>query len=201
MSCCRRKQRGVSLLEALIAVALLSGLTLLLAPAVAGAMRASNEVLSRAAARENHRIVSEALRQILQNAVIMDSAQAGLRIEGDKKSLHVVSLAGSSQARVFTLKIEDSALIGQIAALSDRTRVLEETRILEAGAMQFSYFGRATPNAPLSWAATWKGALPPQIVRLETSNEGDKSTFHDVHVAARGPLHCAFDTVSRRCRS
>jgi general secretion pathway protein J len=196
-------QKGVSLLEALIAVALLAGLAVLLTPALVGAMRASNSVLERAANREDNRIVEDALVQILDNSVVMDASDPDLRIGGDESLLRVISLAGANEARRFTLRIENGALTGAIAPLIDDGAPAQTTQILGAGALEFSYYGRQAEDAPLNWSRKWDSASPPQIIRLETAakEEGGGNIIHEIHIAARSPLHCAFDTVSRRCRN
>jgi prepilin-type N-terminal cleavage/methylation domain-containing protein len=199
----RANQRGVTLLEALIAVALLAALATMLSPAVYGAMRMSSAVLGAAGTREQRRTVDDALTAILSNAVVMTAADADMMMRGDAKSLQAVSLAGSGVARRFLLTIDGGRLSGEIAPLIDDERGSERVEIVSEGALRFSYYGRASENAPLAWTGQWRNARPPAVVRFEMAAEKADATdlVFDIYVAAAGPLHCEFDPVSRRCRS
>jgi general secretion pathway protein J len=202
MTDAKKRQRGVSLLEALIAVALLAALASMLAPAMHNALRLSTITLRDAEARESHRIAEDALSQILSKALLIDPGELDLRITGDDARLRVASLAGSATARRFSLQIENGRLTGDIETLLGEGNENETTEILAAGAIGFSYYGRATPDAPLGWTSKWSGALPPALVRLQMreSDGPDAITSIEIPVNVRGPLHCAFDPVSRRCR-
>ena len=202
MTGAKQRQRGVSLLEALIAVALLAGLASMLAPAVHSALKLSAGTLQQAEYRESSRIVHDALSQIVSNALLIDPGNEGLRMRGDASQLQIVSLAGSSTARRFSLLIENGRLTGDIDTLLERDEANETTEILSEGALGFSYYGRATPDAPLGWTNRWSGAHPPALVRLQVreNNKPGVATSIEIPVTARGPLHCAFDPVSRRCR-
>ena len=202
MSCARKRQRGVTLLEALIAVALLAALAATLAPPVHNTLRLSSTTLGAAKRNESLRIAENALTQVLSNAVIMDAGEAEFRIFGDRQSLNVTSLAGGSVARRFSLTIADGRLIGALSLLHADNDERDHTEILDRGALGFSYYGRTRDDAPLRWSQKWNSARPPQIVRLELANTdaSEANTIIEVPITIGAPLHCAFDPVSRRCR-
>lgn len=200
----QRRQRGTTLLEALIAVALLAALSAALAPAVHAALRTSSAVVAKAEQRESARIAEDALARILSNAIVMDNAAPDLRLKGDASSLDVVSLAGGSVARRFSLTIDRGRLTGEIRPLLDHDDGRQVTEILPAQAKSFSYYGRRTPDAPLAWSDRWDGALAPLLIRFELENTtmaGISGRRFEFAVTSGGPLHCQFDPVSRRCRS
>jgi hypothetical protein len=203
MTARRQSQRGVTLLEALIAVALLAGIATLLAPAVYGALRASSAVIVIADANEQRRIVDDALTAIVSNAVVMSAADADTLMRGDDRSFETISLAGSGVARRFVLSIEGGRLLGEITPLVGGDDETERVEIASEGALRFSYYGRATEDAPPVWSGRWRSDRPPSIIRFEMSaGKSDEANFiFDIGVAGSGPLHCEFDPVSRRCRS
>lgn len=203
MNVARHRQRGISLLDALIAVALLAALATLLTPSLYGALRTSASVLRSAHTNEARRIVEETLTQILSNAVTLSRDDKDLLIKGDSKSFRAISLAGGGIARRFSLSIDNGKLLGEVAPLIESTAPPQQTEILAAGALRFSYYGRATDKAPLVWSDRWDSVYPPQIIRFEMTQDepNSETTIFDTAVQARGPLHCAFDPVSRRCRN
>lgn len=198
----RTRQKGVTLLEALIAVALLAMLASMLAPALRSAIRASTGVVNEARLQEERRIAKDALTQILSNAVILESNDARL-FKGDNQSFRVASLAGGAIIRDFSFEVSGGRLIGEIRPLLDRNNAGDVVEILQTGAVGFSFYGRVSDDAPLAWSPRWDAPRPPLLVRFDYRSEDPERTIHSLEfgVHAREPLHCAFDTVSRRCRS
>lgn len=198
----RQKQRGVTLLEALIAVALLAMLSALLAPALSQGLRASRIVLEDASTKETGRVLENSFRQILSNAILMES-KTELALKGDAQSLQLASLAGGSIARHFTLEIINGRLTGDIAPLLGDETPDQSVEILQRGAVAFSYYGRVNDDAPLAWSSRWNAARPPLLVRIEARLDPDSQMTRgfEFPIQARELLHCAFDPVSRQCRS
>ncbi len=196
------KQRGYSLVEALIATALLAGLASALAPAVFGSIRISSTVLQDGKNREAVRIVDGALTQIFSNSVLLTNSEPQLRFEGAPNALRVVSFAGNpTAARIFELTINNGALLGNVQKLNKADAEQLSTTLFPANVSGFSYYGRATERAPVGWRKDWKGKRPPQIVRLEIVSEDDgEPIILEYALDGRAPLHCAFDPVSRKCR-
>ncbi len=199
----RLEQKGYSLVEALIAVALLAGLSSTLGPAMFSSMRISSAVLQNGKDQEALRIVDESLSSIFANAVLVSQEAPGFVLEGDARALQLVSLAGShSTARMFRLTITNESLYGEIDALNKNEATKLSTTLFEGNIRQFSYYGRPTGDAPLGWRNDWDSKQPPQLVRLEISSEDNaQPIILEYPVNAQAPLHCAFDPVSRRCRS
>lgn len=198
----RNRQRGYTLLEALISVGLLAGLAGALGPAVFGSMRVSTAILDQAEGQESLRALDEALTQIFTNAVLMSAGDNELFLQGDENTVRVASLAGDeSRARVFTLHIENGTLIGAIAPMLNGEAPKQSSELIPDGARRFSYYGRANTNAPLLWRDAWNDAAPPLLVRIElAAGEDNNSIVFDYRPAGRAYLHCRFDPVSRRCR-
>jgi|GEM_PF-4155430 len=197
------QQRGYSLVEALIATALLAGLSSALAPAVYGSIRVSSTVLQDGKDREAIRIVDESLTQIFQNSILLANDETRLRFEGQPDALRVVSFAGNhSAARIFELTIENGALLGSIQKLNKEDAEQISTSLFPENVGVFSYYGRPIDHAPIGWRKDWTATHPPQLIRLEiTSENGAEPTVLEYALNGRAPLHCAFDPVSRKCRS
>ncbi|NOX95414.1 MAG: hypothetical protein GXP04_10090 [Alphaproteobacteria bacterium] len=196
------KQRGYSLVEALIATALLAGLASALAPAVFGSIRISSAILQDGKTREAIRSVDGALTQIFSNSILLAAGEPKLRFEGAPDALRVVSFAGNpTAARVFKLTIENGALLGTIQKLDKDDDEQLSTNLFPANVSGFSYYGRATERAPIGWRKDWKGKRPPQLVRVEIKSEdGGRPVILEYALSGGAPLHCAFDPVSRKCR-
>ncbi len=196
------KQRGYSLVEALIATALLAGLASALGPAVFGSIRISSAVLQDGKSREAIRIVDGSLAQIFGNSILLAASEPQLRFEGAPDTLRVVSFAGNpTAARIFELTIENGALLGAIQKLDKDDDEQLSTNLFPANVSGFSYYGRVTERAPIAWRRDWKGNRPPQLVRIEITPEDDGGPMVlEYALNGRAPLHCAFDPVSRKCR-
>ncbi len=203
MTAASKNQRGFSLTEALIAIAVLAGLASALAPAAFGSVRASTEIVSLSAEREAARVADEALEGIFSNAVVIASDPAALRFQGRSHEISLISLAGpDATPRKFQLKIDNGALNAEIVGFADRNDEPQTTTLLRRGAAEFSFYGSPDAAGVASWTSVWNNKIPPRLVRLKVSTPNGRGLpFLEYVVTPNGPLHCAFDPVSRRCRN
>lgn len=197
-------QRGYSLLEALIAVAILAALATALAPAIHAAVRASSRILAFGRNAEDNRIAQDALSGIFGGAVNFSNDLAKPSFVGDESKVTLVSITGvDAQPQRVELSISQGRLYARLAPLDPNAPFSEPAILLSNDASAFSFYGRETSMAPPDWRGAWRAEQPPRLVRIERLNVEniDSEPALEFRVGAEAPLHCLFDPVSRRCRT
>ncbi|HXI86121.1 MAG TPA: prepilin-type N-terminal cleavage/methylation domain-containing protein [Parvularculaceae bacterium] len=187
------QNRGYSLVEALIATAILAGLAAAAAPAIHSSIRASTRLAADARGAEESRIGYDSLAGLFQRA-IDDGVRGTPAFQGDSKSLSFFAAEDLEKpADNIRLSIEGGDLI---------YRAREGTRpiVLLKDAQAFRYYG-GPENASPAWRDEWTEKEPPLLVEVTRQETEPALPLLSFFIAARAPLNCAFDQVSRKCRS
>lgn len=213
-----RDQEGFTLVEALIAIALMSLLSLL----VLGALRfgiiawqrgheVSNRVDEFAHAEAFlRRVIGNASPQFLQG----DGAKGYVEFDGRSASLRLIADPPQSLDRagriVITLSAEEKAgrnnlVISMQPELTPDQAILPEGRrilLADVGKVEFSYFGAKGSRGQPAWHSEWtrESALP-ELVRIAlSSSKEDPSSAIIVRPKIDVDVSCIYDTLTRRCR-
>jgi prepilin-type N-terminal cleavage/methylation domain-containing protein len=201
-------QRGYSLIEALIAVAILGGVAAALAPATHSAIKAATRIAASASAAEIERAGDEAMAELFAQA-ISPGASPGHAFVGAPQSIGFHALAdGEKGPRPARLTIDDDRLIlageGAARAKDDPAGAGSIGRpiILLEGVRRFRFYGVRGADHEPSWSDQWRETLPPRLVAVEFAGaaQGDAPRSKMYSLKLRAPLQCAFDQVSRQCR-
>ncbi|MEQ8176936.1 MAG: prepilin-type N-terminal cleavage/methylation domain-containing protein [Amphiplicatus sp.] len=194
-------QRGYSLIEALIAVAILAAIAAVLAPALFASVRASGRIAVFASEAEEERVARDLLKSVFDSAITLSAAPETPWFEGAPDRLKIVTLdAPADDPETAYLVIRSGVLYFASAsdiAINGDGDGTPEAMLLE-GVSRFRYYGAADEREEPAWRSSWDANAPPLLVRVERA---DADVAMDFHVAARAPLNCVFDQVSRRCRS
>lgn len=198
-------ERGLTLTEALVAVAILAALAAAIAPAVAGAIRSAARIARSSAESESLRETDALLRRLALGAVWPTAETRADVPEGDETSLRLLTFAqADGKPAIATLEITGGKLKISMApswAPEERVETILSTGLRD---LRFRYYGRETKDAPVGWRTSWHAARPPLLISLVGTRQGaDRSPRQiaiDALVGGQAPIVCEYDAVSRECR-
>lgn len=205
------KQRGFTLLELLIALALMGLLSVLLYSAFNVGVRQWESAEMRFSRIETNLAGRRALQQLLGEAypryVSTPEGRGSVAFDGTAETLTFLSLLpaalGSGEFAEMTLAVKDSYLA--LAWSLPDSDVQHQSRILgdKMQAVEFAYFGRLSGEQVHTWHSTWKEQTHlPQLVRMRWSGaESLSSEGGEIIVRPRIDVDvaCVYDPISRAC--
>jgi len=215
-----RNQEGFTLLEALVAVALLG----LLSAALAGGLRFGVDAWARGSAHSDQlsrttvvqgllrRVVGEAYPYFLSN----DPTRPYVDFEGTSESLTLLASTpvvlggvGRSRFRLSVAKhdgLSDLVMTSQaeLAAADAPSTVEKKTLLAGTASVEFAYFGKGRSEANAQWHDRWTGqSALPQLIQIQVRfPEGDTRLWPDLVIAPRitVDIGCVYDLLSKLCR-
>lgn len=194
-------QRGYTLIEALIAAAILAGIATILAPAIRASLKASARIAAFGADAEDLRIADGVLAELFAAAVDPGISAERPPFSGGPDKIELAVLFDMEAGpQIVSLQINDGKLLYRPPADGgDRSSV--DDIVLFDGVTGFRYRGRTADRESLEWRGEWTAGPPPALVevgrREGASGAPPPLTFA---VASTAPIHCLFDQVSRKCR-
>jgi general secretion pathway protein J len=182
----RRDARGFTLIEILVALALISGLLLVLFSGVSLGVTAMTRLDDQVARIEARRNLDFALRREIAAAYpASDGPMTAATFVGHATAVSFLSLAGGaapSYARVW-LMIENAPGEhgGRNLVLMRRPQAPGqwfgfERLVLARDVTRFrlDYFGATTPADPRAWHTSWEGyRAPPELIRISLALDSD----------------------------
>lgn len=198
-----RSQRGYSLIEALIAVAILAAIAAAMAPALFASVRASGRIAVFASDAEEERVARALLASVFNSAITLSVDPEEPWFKGAPDRLKLATLyapAEDPETARFVIRSGDLyfASASDIAINADDAGDDAPETLLLKDVVRFRYYGVEDEREAAAWRSSWDADAPPLLVRVERAP--DAGAAMDFHVAARAPLNCVFDQVSRRCR-
>ncbi len=202
----RMHQRGITLIESLIAMAVLAMIMALAAPLLQMTLATTARTESLYRFAEEDRTAITALRRALGRAIVPAGTKGDVVFTGRGQDLRffVYDSAGAVQELTLTTTNNDQGAALTLTMNPEGAGPVEEV-VLLAGLsdLSLSYYGTPTSDAPATWRQRWSGARLPRLVRLTMVRDirGERrEVVIDLAVPAIAPLTCAFDPVSRQCR-
>jgi len=200
----RQLQSGYTLVEALIAVAILAGVASALAPMVFTSIKAAARINSAADEAEISRVGDNALSGVVSAFILAKFAGDSAALVGEPDSIELTILLDQETGpQRIRLHLSDGRLLLTPPRALDRKsdRKPPADVVLSEGVRYFRYYGAMSAEAAPDWHARWSEPAPPLLVELVFENESEgKKRSQSFVFANRAPLHCAFDQVSRQCR-
>ncbi len=207
------RQRGMTLIEALVALALLSLLSAGLISSFQLGQLTYRQVVRFDRSNADIAITHRFVRRVLESAYPFEPEQeardrAGL--QGTAESLEVTAPAsladGGTGNRRYELRVESTGGTRNLVVSSrlDRngvsvpTSVPSEVLLANVESVEWAYAER-----PSEWLNEWVSRRPPSLVRLQVKfPDGDPRQWPDLLVTPRitDDSNCQFDVVSQNCR-
>lgn len=193
-----KQQAGFSLLEVLIAIAILAGVAMALGPAISAAARASSRIHQGAAIEEDLRSARQFFSDIIAQQLVLDSAATAITSEGFDLKLTTLDPGDMSPVAVkLTITRETPSRLVATFGDTDSTNAQTYTLLSNISDARFEFLKGA------QWRGAWNEKTPPTLIRLTGVLGGARDDHAFIFEAApqgSAPLHCQFDPVSRRCR-
>lgn len=206
------KQEGLTLLELLISMTLMSLILILLFGGLRLANRSWDAGQARAEETTEVRLVTRLLRRTLRQLVptiVQDTMGAHLAFEGMGQSLTFTAPLpahlGPGGLYVITLSLNESGDAGQLRLVahpyrpesnSDAAGPGTETVVLVEGVQEgaFTYFGSPDPTQPPAWSDRWDSPLRlPQLVRLRLTT--GSLAWPELTVALKNDVYSSFNRL------
>lgn len=203
------RQRGYSLVEALVSVALLGAIAAALAPPTYTAVRASIRLAEAANDSETDRVGEETLTQLFQRMSRLDRASSGYAFVGEPRFVSFALLKdGETGASAIDLKImADELFLFDCRLLTAASKNLREENgrtpiLLMQDVSRFRFYGPQGPDSEPAWSDRWREADPPLLVAIErsASRNAVPQPLRSYYLGSRAPVVCLFDQVIRQCR-
>ena len=212
-------QAGFTLMELLVAITLLSLLSLVLTSSLRFSLTAWARGADHADRTDQSLLVQDFLRRAIADAypyfLSTDPTRGGhVDFAGRADSLQILTLAPRAQGAVGRMRLE--LLVERTPARTDL--VAASVPELAAGATErsrkilipnvedvtLSYFGRKRSDKEATWHAVWSGepALP-QLVRIKVAlPSGDTRAWPELVIAPRiaADVSCVYDPLTKLCR-
>lgn len=198
-------QKGFSIAEILISIAILSGIVAALSPMLFVTTRTAVRVEEDSANFET-RIVSETfLRTTLEQAVTFDQKIAGAQFTGNARGLEFwAPIYNNGEFKKIKIFFSDNALKIQaphdpLIGSDQENNVKDFIVTSDLKDLKIQYWGLIDRNASYQWRSDWAGPLAPSLIRFSFINKEDKNFSVDINLSIQSPLFCQFDNVSREC--
>jgi prepilin-type N-terminal cleavage/methylation domain-containing protein len=196
MTSANPNQDGFSLLEVLIATAILASLSVMLLPTLRGAVQAEARASLLLEERAGHAVMEEVLRDVLRFSHSLPGGGDGQGFRGGAGGFTAIIRApGELQSSQASLSLSGDSLVMRLSPLSDQAGEPRET-VLASGLSEarFYYFGdRDTRNAPV-WRTEWEHKIPPRMVVLDMAGPDGALRRIEIAVSARADFACRFDS-------
>ncbi len=200
MTLVRKPQAGFSLLEVLIAIAILAGIAMAMGPAISAAARASSRIHQSAASEEDLRSARQFFNDIIVQQVFLGGAYPEDVVAGDAFSMTLITLDPGDMSPVavqLTITRETPATLVASFGNTDSENTETYTLLSNISDARFEFM------KDNNWRNVWRDAKPPALIRLTgiLNGKGENRAFiFEAAPQGAAPLHCQFDPVSRRCR-
>jgi general secretion pathway protein J len=215
-----RNQAGFTLVEALVAVTLLSLLSIVLTRGLSFGIdawargSAHSDQLSRTLAVQG--LLRDVMGQAYPYFLSSDPTRPYVDFEGTSQSLALLAPApvalggaGRSRFRLSTAKrngLSDLTMTSreELATADGPSTVEKKTLLAGAASIEFAYFGTLRSETAARWHDQWTGQTAlPRLLRIQVRfPEGDTRPWPDLVIAPRitADVGCVYDELTQQCR-
>lgn len=210
-----RNDRGFTLIEMLVTLALLGMISLLMVSGVANGRRVWERIETSAARGESVQGAQAALRARMERtwpAARFDASVPYTDVRGDARSLEFLApppdARGPAGLRRYRLLLGTRGELTLLSAadLSANPTAPDDTMVVlrDVREIELVYFGAAAPDNTPRWRPFWQEQpRPPELIRLRVAfPPGDRRVWPDLVVrpASNDDARCLFSTKAEVCR-
>lgn len=205
----RLSQKGFTLTEALVAVAIFSGVVVSTAPILQTTLKSATRMSVDANFSEELRTANTAFRSRIETAVYPGATVKAHGFIGKRQSMTFLAMDRAQQdiravKLEFTGRSDDKVLrLSTITPSGAEKKETSAALIRSLISAQFSYYGTEGESGIYKWHDRWPGPNPPQLVAVEGTIERNRKQHRfrlEAAVGGAAPYICFFDPVSRSCR-
>lgn len=197
-------QKGFSLLEALIAITILAGVAMALAPAISAAAKVSTRIQQGSLIEEELRTTRRFLRDVFAQNILVDSRERQTAFKGSAKKITITTIDSATMSPVpvaVVISGGNQQVLTVRLGSSSSDDAQQYILIENLNNARFEFLDSQSPNP--QWMTIPPSGNLPDMVRLAgqilAGNESKEFAF-EFSLPGKAPLHCQFDSVSRRCR-
>lgn len=194
-----RNNAGFTLVEALIAIAIIAFIFSVLAVLLQNTARAVGQIHSEIIVFEEQKSAAEALRYLFQAAHPPLYYGNSARLRGDAKSVFFTAapslIFGPANIRLAVVNAGAGKRLQIDAAptvLDSDSPPVSAMMFDGAAAVTFSYYGAIDKKTPPVWRADWTQRHPPLLVAVDILflTAARRSLHYEFHTPARTPAIC-----------
>jgi general secretion pathway protein J len=212
-----RAQRGLTLIEVVVALAIVALIAVVLFQALRFGQGAHEKVVDRGGSSwqlfASQRLVRSLLESAYPGEPAANETVPAYGLEGDRERVSLIAAAPLAAGGVGFQRYEIEprrnergtmdVVVRWRSDLATAEPAPEETLIEDVTGIQWSYQGNDDVAQP-AWVDRWHGQLLPRLVRLQVRFAADDPrVWPDLVMAPRitDDANCSFDVVAQRCRS
>lgn len=194
-----RNDAGFTLVEVLMAGAVLAMVAALLLPVIRIAGQAENRSREQSELRNNHARLEAVMRELLWQAQEAPGGLDAQRFSGEPGSVSFLTRP-SGQAGLYqaSLEVEGGGLVVTLSQFPDG-QAFRSHFPLAANAVRFHFYGDPDGEGVAVWRDNWSDAGMPRLVVLDMTRHDGQLRRIEALVGGRAPVDCEYDSGQGIC--
>lgn len=190
---------GFTLVEVLLAGAVLAMVAALLLPVVRIASQVETRTREQAELREGHARLERLMRETFWQAQAAPDSLNPQRLTGAPGSVSFLTRpAGQAGLYQASLEIEGEGVLVTLAQWPDGPRFQSQFG-LQADDLRFYFYGRAEDGSAPAWSEDWTHPWMPRLVVLDMTRHDGQVRRIEALVGGRAPVDCEYDSGQGIC--
>jgi len=201
---------GFTLTEAIVAIAIFSGIVISTAPVLQTTLKVSARITANVESKERLRATNNLIRSRLERLVNPGLRNGEYSFYGSPSNISFLSInrtyADPEFVKIDIASREGGNFIEMVVdpVYSENQKSLPSVLMGSLSEVRFSFYGNLNGEAALDWVNEWNYQSPPDIVALEGVINVDGVRHErfrlEFSVGGKSPFICVFDNISRKCR-
>ncbi len=193
------RDAGFTLLEVLLAGAVLAVIAALMLPVIRIASQAEDRTREIAELRNTHARLEQVMRELLWQAQSAPDGLEGSRLAGDGGQVSFLTRpVGSDRLYQAVIRLEASGPSLSLTALPDGG-VFRSQFDLSHERLRLHYYGDPADGAAPVWSDRWDKAWMPRLVVLDMTGEDGQVRRIEALVGDQAPMDCEYDSGQGIC--